>query len=129
MFRSILSVFVGFVVMTAAANAIEFAVAAFLLHSYPVNFPSEAALARRNTVMILTLAYTLVCVAFGGYLTASLAPRSPVAHAVALAALQEVLTVIAIVENIAPAPRWAWIAYLALVPVAIILGGYWRARR
>lgn len=129
MFRSILSVFAGLVVMTAAAFAIEFAVDAFLLHSYPINFPSEAALARSNGVMLLTLAYSLLCMILGGYITSWLAPRSPVSHAIALAALQEILTVIAILEKLAPAPRWAWIANLLLVPIAIILGGYWRSRR
>jgi len=129
MLRSILSILAGLVVMTAASFAIEFAVDGFLMHFYPANFPNETALALSSGVLILTMAYTLVCVAFGGYLTAFIARRSPLVHAAALAALQEVLTVIAIIEKVAPAPRWAWIANLALVPLAIILGGYWRTRQ
>lgn len=129
MLRSILSVLAGLVVMTIAAFAIEFALDAILMRVSPASFPNESALAHNNSVMLFTFAYTLACMVLGGYLTALIARRALVAHAIALAVVQEVLTVIAIVYKVAPAPPWAWALNLILVPIAIILGGYWRATK
>ncbi len=129
MLRSILSILTGLAVMTAATFAIEFAVDAILLRTFPAAFPSKASLSASKAVLLLMIAYTLACMSLGGYVTALVAHRWEVRHAIALAVLQEILTVIAMIEKLAPAPTWVWFANLTLVPVAIILGGYWKERQ
>ncbi|MFZ0463839.1 MAG: hypothetical protein WBE20_02865 [Candidatus Acidiferrales bacterium] len=129
MLRSILSVLGGLIIMTAASFAIEFVVDAILLRAFPGSFADEAALMHSTGVMIFTMAYTLACMVLGGYLAATFAGRVFVAHAIALAVVQEILTVIAIVYKVAPAPAWAWALNLILVPICIILGGSWRAAK
>ena len=129
MLRSILSVLGGLIIMTAASFAIEFVVDAILRRAFPGSFANEAALMQSTGVMIFTMAYTLACMVLGGYLAATFARRAFVAHAIALAVVQEILTVIAIVYKVAPAPAWAWALNLILVPICIIAGGYWRAAK
>ena len=129
MLRSIVAVLGGLIIMTAASFAIEFVVDTILLRAFPASFANEAALEHSTGVMIFTMAYTLVCMALGGYLAATFARRAFVAHAVALAVVQEILTIIAIVYTVAPAPAWAWALTLILVPICIIFGGYWRAAK
>jgi hypothetical protein len=73
---------------------------------------------------MFTFAYGFVCVAAGGYVTARMARRSPVAHALAMGLAQAGLTVAAMLSpegNHASRTQWLLIAFLS-VPAAV-LGG------
>jgi len=127
MLRSVGSVFAGVLSLLISSFAIEFVVDSMLLRTWPQAFPNEQALAASNPVMALTLGYSLPCAVLAGWVTARVAGKAEMKHAWALAAVQEVLTVLAMVAHVAPAPNWVWACNLTLVPLAIVMGGRWRA--
>jgi peptidoglycan/LPS O-acetylase OafA/YrhL len=113
MLRSALAVLAGILVLTVASFAIE-AVA-------------DPLMSRNVPARIFTLAYTMLCVAAGGYVTAWLARRSEVRHAVIMGVIEAVFTVAAMVELPGHAPAWSWIAGIVLGVPAAWLGGLVRA--
>ena len=127
MLRSVGAVLAGELTLLISSFAIQFVVDSILLRAWPQSFPDERALAASNAVMALTVGYTFLCSALAGYVAAAVAGRSEVKHAMALAALQEVLTATALVTHPGLAPGWVWACNLTLVPIAIVIGGRWRA--
>lgn len=128
MTRSILAVIAGIATLTATSFAIEAAADAVLMRLFPHALPSRAAISQNLASGIFLLVYTSGCVAAGGYVTAWIARRSPIWHAVAMGVIQEALTVWAMVSLPNVAPLRNWIATLVLtVPVAWC-GGLLRAR-
>ena len=127
MLRSVGSVLAGVVTLVISSFAIEFIVDAILLRTFAASFPDKQALATSNPVMALTVGYTVLCAGLAGWVTGRLAGKSEIRHAVALAAVQEILTVLAIIAHVAPAPNWVWACNLTLVPLAMAMGGKWRA--
>ena len=113
MLRSALAVLAGILVLTVASFAIE-AVA-------------DPLMSRNVPARIFTLAYTMLCVAAGGYVTAWLARRSEVRHAVIMGVIEAVLTVAAMLEMPGHAPLWSWVAGILLIIPAAWFGGLVRA--
>lgn len=72
MFRSIVAVVAGILLLTVTSFAIEAGLAAWFGPS-----GSNGGIAGGVAMTV----YTLLCVAAGGYLTARLAPRAPLRHA------------------------------------------------
>jgi uncharacterized membrane protein len=93
MLRSAGSVLAGVVTLLISSFAIEFVVDSILLHALPHSFPNERALAASNPVMALTLGYTLLCAVLAGFVTARVAGRSEMKHALALAVVQDILCI------------------------------------
>jgi hypothetical protein len=115
--------------MTALAFAIELPLRSLALRFLSETFPDEASL-HSSVIWILSQAvYTVPALILGGYVAAWLAPRRGLAHAIAMAIVQELLIVALIFNPPHPAPAWAWALTLALTPVAIILGGFLYSRR
>lgn len=128
MTRSILAVIAGIVVLTATSFAIEVAVDPILMRLFPHALPNRAAISQNLASALFLVAYTSACVAAGGYVTAWIARRSPIWHAVTMGVIQEALTVWAMVSLPNVAPLRNWIATLVLtIPVAWC-GGLLRAR-
>ena len=129
MVRSIVSVLAGELTLFVSSFAMEFVVDSILLRTSPHSFPNEQALAASNPVLAVTVGYTVLCSALAGLVTARVAVRAEVKHALALAALQEILTTIALVTHPALAPVWVWACNITLVPLAIVMGGKWGAAK
>jgi hypothetical protein len=129
MIRSILAVLAGLIVIVVTSFGIEAAVDPLMLRMFPETLPNEAALSHNTPVWIFTFAYTFLCVIAGGYVSARLAARSPVRHAVILGLLQSALTIPAMIEFGDKARPWAWIVSMILVVPAAWLGGLIFARR
>lgn len=111
MFRSILAVLAGIVVLTVTSFAIEAAVATVAPSSKPWVRP-------------LTFAYGFLCVAAGGYVSARIAGRLPIRHAVAMGIVQAGLTFMAMFSPAANhASTFQWIATAVLSVPAAMLGG------
>jgi len=91
--------------------------------------PNEAAISTDLRVWPLTMAYSLACVAAGGYATAWVARREPVKHALIMGAFQIVLTMMAWMSYPAMAPARNWIAGMLLMLPASWVGGKLRASR
>jgi hypothetical protein len=96
-------------VILVASFAIEAAVTPLLLWMFPVAPPDEAAMSHNQAVWLFTFGYTLRCVVAAGYVTARLAPRYTVRHALILGILQSALTIPAMLEFREKAPLWGWI--------------------
>jgi peptidoglycan/LPS O-acetylase OafA/YrhL len=114
MTRSALAILAGILVLTVTSFAIEAA-------TNPATIQNVAA-------RIFTLAYTMLCVAAGGYTTAWLARRSEVRHAVIMGVIEAVFTVAAMLALPGHAPLWSWIAGIVLVVPAAWFGGWIRAK-
>jgi tetrahydromethanopterin S-methyltransferase subunit D len=127
MLRSIGSLLAGELTLVISSFAIEFVVDSILLRASPHSFANNQALAASNPVLAVTVGYTVLCSALAGVVTARIALRSKVKHAVALAVLQEALTVIAMLKHPELAPTWVWACNITLVPLAIVMGGKWGA--
>jgi hypothetical protein len=124
--RSILAVLAGLVAITATSFAIEAAADPLLMKMLAV--PNKAALTHNSAVSLITMAYTLVCVVGGGYITARLARRLPVRHALILGLLQAALMVPAMMSFADPGPLWRWVVGMVLVIPAAWAGGAIYAR-
>ena len=79
--------------------------------------------------MVSQSLYTVPAAILGGYVAAWVATRREVAHAVAMAMVQELLIVALIFKPPHPVPPWLWAVTLIVTPFAIICGGYLRSRR
>jgi len=84
MMRSVLAVIAGIVTLTVTSFAIEAAADPILMHVFPHALPNRAAIGQNLASAFFLVTYTSVCVAAGGYVTAWIARRSPIWHAVAM---------------------------------------------
>jgi hypothetical protein len=121
--RSLLAVLAGMVTLTAVAFAIEIPLRWLTLQWFSQSFPDPAALDSHLGWMLSQSLYTLSALMFGGYVAAWIAPRRGLAHAVALAIVQELLIVALIFAPPHPVPAWLWALTLVSAPAAIIYGG------
>jgi hypothetical protein len=126
--RSVLAVLAGIVAMTVVAFAIEIPLRALTLRALPETFPDQTALDSNIVWMLSQSLYTVPALMFGGYVAAWLAPRRALAHAFAMAVVQELLIVALMFKPPHPVPPWMWAITLSVTPVAIIFGGYLRSR-
>jgi hypothetical protein len=127
--RSVLAVLVGIVAMTALAFAIEIPVRALTLRWFAESFPDPAALDSHLGWMLSQALYTVPALVLGGFVAAWLAPRRGLAHAVAMAIVQELLIVALMFAPPHPVPPGMWAITLLLTPAAIMAGGVLFARR
>lgn len=110
--------------MTAVSFAIEIPLRLLTLWLFSETFPDQASLDSNVGWMLSQLLYTVPALMLGGYVAARLAPRRGLAHAVAMAIVQDLLIVVLIFEPPHPVPPWMWIISLVVAPAAIIYGGY-----
>ncbi|MEO8100544.1 MAG: hypothetical protein ABI811_22795 [Acidobacteriota bacterium] len=117
--RSVLAVVAGIAVLTVLSFSIEAVVNPALLYLFAGALPDAAALAANLPARLLMMTYSLACVAAGGYVTAWIARRAPVRHAVAMGVLQALMTIDVWLSGFASAPAWQWMLSIALlVPAA-----------
>jgi hypothetical protein len=129
MIRSVLSILAGIVVLTVTSFAIEAAVDPLLARMFPNALPDHAAITHNLPASVFMFFYTSLCVVAGGYVTGYLARRRPAQHAVAMGAVQAVLTIWAMISlpDVAPLRNWI-VAILLAIPTAW-LGGFLRAKQ
>jgi len=127
--RSILGVLAGIVVLTVLSFAIEWAVDPVLLRLFPRALPDQSALNTELYASLLMYFYTFLCVVAGGYVTAWIAGRAPVLHAVIMGIVQLGLTIYAMKAVVVHAPTRNWIIGMVTVVPAAWLGGILRARQ
>jgi hypothetical protein len=117
--RSILAVLAGIAVLTITSFAIEAAADPLLLRMFPGALPNRNAISYNLPASLFMLAYTMCCIAAGGYVTAWLARRAAVRHAVVMGSIQVALTLWAMQSFPEKAPLRNWIVGMALtVPAA-----------
>jgi hypothetical protein len=121
MFRSILAVLAGLVVILITSFGIEAVANPLLMRMLAL--PDEAALSHNPPAWIITFSYTILCVIAGGYVAARLAGRYTARYALALGLIQSVLTIPAMMAFSGKAPIWRWILSMILVIPAAWCGG------
>jgi len=128
MTRSIAAVLTGIVALTLLTFAIESATTPSLMRMFPHALPSAEAMQRNVPIKLFILVYSTLCMVVAGYLTAWIAPRNGLRHAIAMAAIQVALTAWAMSTFYDHAPLWAWLSGIALMPPAAALGAKARER-
>jgi len=129
MIRGIAAVLAGLIVLTVLSFAIEWAIDPLLLRLFPQALPKASALETNLYAALFMYFYTAVCVAAGGYVTAWVARRRPVGHAVAMGVVELGLTVGAMKAVVAHAPLRNWIIGMVMVVPAAWCGGFFRAKQ
>jgi hypothetical protein len=129
MIRSILSVLAGIAALTVSAFAIEAVANPVLMRMFPVALPNDAAIAQNQISSLFLYTYSALCIAFGGYVTAWVAGRSQVLHAVIMGVIQVGLTVLAMMAFRDKGPLQIWIVSLTTTIPAAWCGGVLRARK
>lgn len=128
MIRSILAVLAGIAVLTITSFAIEAVANPLMMRMFPVALPNQSAISHNLPATLFLFAYTFLCVAAGGYVTAELAHRSKVLHAAIMGGVQVVLTFWAMLSIPNQAPLLNWIVGMALAVPAAWCGGILRAK-
>jgi hypothetical protein len=117
--RSVLAVLAGLLAMAVIVMALT------LLSVFALHLKSG-----RPTPGYLTLnvIYSLAAAVFGGWLTARLAGRSPIAHGIALAVVMLVLSAVSYLQSTGTQPI-AYQVFLVLMPPVAAIAGAWLSRR
>ena len=122
--RSIWAVVAGFLAVVILSTLVD-----VILHALKVYPPWNERLTA-PALNALALSYRIVFTAFGGWLTARLAPWRPVKHAVILALVGLPFgiggAIVGIVKDLGPA--WYPIALAIVSPFCAWWGGVWQAR-
>lgn len=126
--RSVFAVVAGIAAMSAVAFAIEIPLRWLTLRLLPETFPDQAALDTNVGWMLSQSLYTVPAAMLGGYVAAWLAPRRGLAHAVAMAIVQDLLIVALIFEPPHPVPAWMWAIALVVTPAGSGERDRWAAR-
>ena len=121
--RSIAAVVIGFVVIGLLAFGTDAAVRAAMPGAFsPTGAVSDPGL------LLAMLAYVTLYAVAGCYLTARLAPRRPMAHALALGVLGLLFNIAGSIAMWDTAPAWYHVVALVLVMPSAWLGGWLRER-
>jgi hypothetical protein len=118
-----LAVLAGIATLTVASFAIEAVVDPVLLRLFPSALPNAAAIAYNLPAMLLQFSYTALSIAAGGSVTAWLARRARLRHAIIMGAVEVVLTVLAMMSFADKAPLRMWIVSMVMTIPAAWVGG------
>ena len=122
MLRSTGSVVLGAITLLVSSIVLVGVEDVLLLHFLPNAFPDAKALSNSSAVLGGGIVLTVLCALLAGWLTARVAGRAEIKHALALAVVEEVFTVLLIVSHAVPSPSWVWACNLTLFPLATLLG-------
>ena len=124
MMRSLLAVALGYVVMLVAFLGAETALTAVAPELIPQKGRPTDPL---YFVFQLTTGFFFISI--GGYVTAMLAGRSEMKHALGLGALSIAMSIVSRLQYPGEEPLWYSIALMFLAIPAALVGGYYRARQ
>jgi hypothetical protein len=124
MIRSLLAVVLGYVVMLVAFLGAETALTAVAPELIPQKGKPTDPL-----YFVFQLVTGFFFISIGGYITALLAGRSEVKHALGLGALSIAMSIVSRLEYPGDEPLWYSIALMFLAIPAALVGGYFRARQ
>lgn len=129
MIRSVIAVIAGIAALTVTSFAIEAVADPLLMRMFPQALPTRAAIGQNAGASLFLYAYTALCVAFGGYVTAWIARKAPVRDALIMGVVQTGLTVLAMVSLREQAPLRSWIVTLVMTIPCAYAGGVLRWRK
>ncbi len=120
--RSLAAVAAGIIVIGAGAAG----AGATLLRFFPHSFNEDGAI-ESQPLLLLLLAYTVVFVVLGGYVTGKIAGRFEMRHGFALSIIVLLCSGVSAAVFSDRAPAWWHFSLLGCVVPAIMLGGYARS--
>jgi hypothetical protein len=127
--RSAIAVLAGFITFSVALNGVQ-GIGTAILHSMDPNLSATTTIVNYNReTRVAWLIWEAESLVAAGYVTARIAPSSPVAHATAMGLFQAVVTSSAMLSLRSDEPEWFWVTGIALMIPAAWLGGWWRTRR
>ena len=133
MVRSVLAVLAGLVALTIVSFGIEAAADPLMMRMFPKALPDAAALAGSLPARLFMTAYTTFAIAVGGYVTAWIARRSKITHAVVMGAIEVAFTLYVMAAmpfvEAHPMPRWLGVVGSLLVVPAAWVGAVVRERK
>ena len=124
--RSILAVIVGYCVTAIATAGIDFILGTLAPAAFPKPGEDQAV---GSSWLLLILGYSSIFAILGGYVTALVAKRSEVKHALALGIVMVMLSLVSMLTYFGQQALWFQIGLLVLALPAALLGGYLRARQ
>ena len=119
----------GIAALTVTSFAIEALADPLLMRMFPQALPTRPAISHNLPASLFMFAYTALCVAFGGYVTAWIARRAPMRDALIMGVVQTGLTVVAMFSLREQAPLRNWIATLVMTIPCAYGGGVLRWRK
>jgi hypothetical protein len=120
--RGVIAVVAGLATLSGLLFAMEWVVDAI------VGTAGGAAFMRNAPAMLSWLVWEAASVAAGGFVTASIARHRPVGHAVAMGAIQALMTLAAMFSVRHDSPLWFWLLGIASMMPAAWWGGVLRRR-
>lgn len=122
MIRSIVAVIAGSVVWMVTALGMD----AVLMTLFPTWFEANGKV-ESVSLLLFMLSYSLSFSVLGGFVTAYIARRKELQHALALGVLQFVMGIMATIKFYDTAPLWFHATFLILLVPANVFGGQLRA--
>lgn len=130
MFRSILCVFIGFVLMMILAMIYPFVI----FNTFPDSFPTTEEMVAGTPVKIsigvnvLILLFDILTATFAGFFTAAIAVYNPIEHARTLATIILIMGALTLALTFGQEPVWYAICRLFGAPAGVYLGGVLRTK-
>lgn len=121
MLRSIIAVIAGSVVWMVTALGMDALLMTFMPSWFGANGKTESV-----PLLLFMMSYSLLFSVLGGFVTAFIARRNEVRHALVLGVLQLAMGIMATVKFYDTAPLWFHVTFLLLLVPANILGGWLR---
>ena len=121
MIRSIIAVIAGSVIWMVTALGMDGVLMSLMPAWFGANGKVESV-----PLMLFMMSYSLLFSVLGGFVTASIARRKEIQHALALGGLQLAMGIIATVQFYDTAPLWYHVMFLMLLVPANIFGGQLR---
>ena len=117
--RSVLAVIAGAIVMVTGVVLVSMALVSWM--------PQRPTGPSAIPALGLLLALNLLVACLGGWVTATVAPRDPLRHALALGIVQAVLYAVSALASRGSVPAWFHAGMLVFLVPLVVLGGQVRA--
>jgi len=117
MLRSIGAVVAGYLLIAAA-----------IITLFAVFYPDPTAVPSQG-FMLFSMVYGFVFGILGGYVCGLIAQRAEVKHAAIIAGIGILVSVLSMVFAAAKEPMWYQLANMVVLTIAVLLGGWLRARQ
>jgi hypothetical protein len=124
MLRSIAAIICGFIVITVLSLCTD----SLLIRIAPDWFTGNGG-TRNLLPLVFALLYSFCFFAIGGYFTALTAPQAEQLHALVLAVLLLVMSILATIQMYDTAPLWWHLIMLIQTIPAVMIGSYFRSTR
>jgi hypothetical protein len=123
MMHSIIAIIAGFATMALLVIISTAAATRLMLGSAM----SDTSARPTGAYLAVNLSYSLVFAALGGYISAAIATRAPLMHALILAGFVLLMGLMSLPQSWGKQPKWYSITICLVSPICVIAGGLLRS--